>query len=71
MKIQVTWDFDLDHEEGSTSFVRAHIEKAVEVGVPVIFRLEEYDECDDLEEDEITDWLSDTWGWCVLGWKEI
>lgn len=71
MIIQVTWDFDLPYEEEDDQFMKAHIERAQKLRVPCVIDLSKFEECNEMDEEEIGEWLSYMWGFCFLNWKEI
>jgi len=56
MEIKVDWDLTDDDKTFTPD----------EVGVPVVVEVP-----DEIEEEDITEWLSDKYGWCLFGWKEI
>ena len=69
MIIQVTWDFDLPYDEDDDQFMKAHIKRAQELGVPCVINLFEFEECKEMDREEIGEWLSCMWGFCFLNWK--
>jgi hypothetical protein len=56
MKVKVNWDLESDGE----------VLTADEAGVPEVIDVPTY-----VTEDEVSDWLSDAYGWCHYGWKEV
>ena len=70
MKIQVDWEFDLDHEHPDYSDI--HDKFAAEQGVPLVVDLSEYfDDPSKVSEYDITDALSDEHGWLIYDWNVI
>ena len=70
MKIQVDWEFDLDHEH--PDYKDIHDKFAAEQGVPLVVDLSEYfDDPSKASEYDITDALSDEHGWLVYDWYVI
>ena len=66
MKVKVDWDTtDDEHPEGQD----VDIPEIIDIPSDVVNEYDEecYDEgCSEI----ITDYLSDTYGWCIFSWKE-
>ena len=58
MKVKVKWDLTTDDREEPYSLEEAGVKEIVDVP-------------DNIDEEEVTDWLSDTYGWLHYGWVEI
>jgi len=56
MKIKVKYDLESDGE--ILTMEEANVKEIIEVP-------------DNIEEEEISDWVSDKTGWCVFSWKRI
>jgi len=56
MKVKVKYDLEDNGEV--LSMEEAGVKEIIEVP-------------DNIEEDEIADWISDKTGWCILQWKEL
>lgn len=55
MKVKVNWDLSTDDKDEPYTLEEAGVPEIVDVP-------------DNIEKDEITDWLSDTYGWCLWDW---
>ena len=57
MKVKVDWD--LKQDDGVVvSLEEAGVQQIVDVP-------------DEIEDEDVSDWLSDNYGWCVNGWYEV
>ena len=56
MKVKVEYDLESDGE--TLTMEEAGLKDIIEIP-------------DTIEEDEVTDWISDKTGWCIFGWVEL
>ena len=60
MLVKVRWDFDLDDCDMS------HADFLIQSGLSSIVNVP-----DDIDEDFVSDWLSDKYGYCHYGWSRV
>ena len=58
MKVKVNWDLSGDSSDDVITLEEAGIPEVVEVPHKIL-------------EDDVSDWLSDTYGYCHFGWCEL
>lgn len=59
MIIRVDWDLTDDDNDGEAYTLE-------EVGIPAVVEVP-----DDIPEEDVSDYLSDNYGWCVNSWRLI